>query len=172
MLFSEEGGKHIPIIPVGRMSTFRMLFSSREMRWKLSMWRSSYVQCVISTGHTRILPCYYIHNSLSSYRGVRITQVSIATGYGLDGPGSINGIANFFSSLQRPDSSSPYTMGDGGDFPGSKAAGAWIWPHTSISSADVKNGGAMPPLPQMYSWCGTLLTMHRGNFTFLPYRRS
>jgi hypothetical protein len=38
--------------------------------------------------------------------------------------------------------------------------------HSSPSSAEVKNGGAIPPLPHMFSWYKALLIKHRGNITF------
>jgi hypothetical protein len=36
------------------------------------------------------------------------------------------------------------------------------------SSAEVKNGGTIPPLPDTSSWHSTSLIKHRDNFTFLP----
>jgi hypothetical protein len=38
--------------------------------------------------------------------------------------------------------------------PGTKAAGAWSWPDTPPSSAVVKNGGFIHPLPHTSSWRG------------------
>jgi hypothetical protein len=38
--------------------------------------------------------------------------------------------------------------------------------HSSPSSAEVKNGGAIPPLPPMSSWHSAKLIKHRENFTF------
>jgi hypothetical protein len=38
--------------------------------------------------------------------------------------------------------------------------------HSPPCIAKVKNGGAIPPLPHMPSWHGTLLIRHRDNFTF------
>jgi hypothetical protein len=76
--------------------------------------------------------------------------VDIAIGYELDGLGSIPGSALFFYSPLRPDrylgppslSSNRYR----GSFVGVK------WPesdveHSPPSSAEAKNGGAIPPLP-------------------------
>jgi hypothetical protein len=58
-----------------------------------------------------------------------------------------------FSYSQRPDGSgahpATYPMGTGGSFPGSKAAGRED-DHSSLSSAEVKNGGAIPPLPHVF----------------------
>jgi hypothetical protein len=45
-----------------------------------------------------------MHRGEGNVRGKRpLEGVRIATGYGLDGPGSIPGIARLFSSLQLPD---------------------------------------------------------------------
>jgi hypothetical protein len=38
--------------------------------------------------------------------------------------------------------------------------------HSPPSSADVKNGGTIPPLPHMSSWYRASLIKHRDNFTF------
>jgi hypothetical protein len=38
--------------------------------------------------------------------------------------------------------------------------------HSPPSSAEVKNGGAIPPLPYMSSWHSAELIKHRDNFTF------
>jgi hypothetical protein len=54
-------------------------------------------------------------------------SVGIATGYRLDGPGSIPGRARSFSTAARPALGStppPHPVGTGGSFPGGKAAGA------------------------------------------------
>jgi hypothetical protein len=42
-----------------------------------------------------------------------------------------------------------YLMGTGDSFPGSKAAMAL---HSPPTSTEVKNGGAIPPLPHISSW--------------------
>jgi hypothetical protein len=42
--------------------------------------------------------------------------------------------------------------------------------HSPPSSAEVKKGGAIPPLPHMSSWHSTELIKHRNTFTFfLPF---
>jgi hypothetical protein len=48
------------------------------------------------------------------------------------------------------------------------------WPahevdHSSPSSAEVKNDGAIPLLPCMSSWHGAQLIKHKDSFTFIPY---
>jgi hypothetical protein len=39
--------------------------------------------------------------------------------------------------------------------------------HSPQSSSEVKNGEAIPPLPDVSSWCGAQLIKHRGIFTFM-----
>jgi hypothetical protein len=43
--------------------------------------------------------------------------------------------------------------------------------HSPPSDAEVKNGGAIPPLPHMFAWRGAKLITHRNNFIyiFLPF---
>jgi hypothetical protein len=73
----------------------------------------------------------------------------MATGYGQDGRGSILGKGKIFSP-QRPhrlwDPSSHLSNGYGGNFSRGEAN------HSPPSSAEVKNGGAISPLPLMSSW--------------------
>jgi hypothetical protein len=77
------------------------------------------------------------------------SSVDITTGYGLDGRGSIagKGKTSLLHSVQTDSGALPawYQMGNGGTFPGSEAD------HSPPSRAEVKNGGAIPPLPHMYS---------------------
>jgi hypothetical protein len=54
-------------------------------------------------------------------------------------------------SRPAPGPTQPHPMGAGGDFPGGKAAGREA-NHLPPTSAEVKNGGAIPPLPHMSSW--------------------
>jgi hypothetical protein len=76
--------------------------------------------------------------------------VGIATGYGLEFPGSIPGMANFFSSPEISDGPHvqwiPETISLGVKRPGHEAN------YSPPSSAEVKNSGAIPPLPHMSSW--------------------
>jgi hypothetical protein len=60
----------------------------------------------------------------------RNSSVGIATGYGLEGWGSVPGRGKIFSLLWGPPSS--YRMGSAGCLPWYKAAGAWSWPLASI----------------------------------------
>jgi hypothetical protein len=70
----------------------------------------------------------------------RDSSVGIAMGYGLDDRGSrvrFPAGAGNFSLHHRVQNGSgvhpaPYPMGTRGSFPGSKAAGSWSWPLTSI----------------------------------------
>jgi hypothetical protein len=78
----------------------------------------------------------------------------MATGYGLDRPGSIPFSARFslLHSVQTESEahSASYPMGTGGSSPGTKRQGREAG--HSPSSSEVKNGGAIPPLPHMSSW--------------------
>jgi hypothetical protein len=42
----------------------------------------------------------------------------------------------------------------------------FLFRHSPPSSAKVKNGGAIPPLPRMSSWHSSQLIKHRDNFIF------
>jgi hypothetical protein len=55
-------------------------------------------------------------------------------------------------------------MGTGAIFPGLKPPGREA--DHSPSSAEVKNSGAIPPLPHRFSCHSTSLINHRDNFTF------
>jgi hypothetical protein len=79
------------------------------------------------------------------------SSVGIATGYGLDGRGSIPGRARRFYQLHNvkigPGAHpASYLMGTGGSFPEVKRSGREA-DHPPPSSAEVKNGGAILPLP-------------------------
>jgi hypothetical protein len=84
----------------------------------------------------------------------RDSLVSIATGYGLDGPGSIPDIARFLFSPHCPERLRPTqpiqwvpgTISLGVKRPAIEAD------HSSPSSAEVENGGDIPPLPDISSW--------------------
>jgi hypothetical protein len=58
-------------------------------------------------------------------------------------------------SIQTDSGAQPASspMGTGGCFPGGKAAGREA-DHSPPFSAEVKNGGAIPPLPHVFSWRG------------------
>jgi hypothetical protein len=98
----------------------------------------------------------------------RDSSVGIALGDGLDDRGSgirFSAGAGKFSLHHRVHNGSgvhpaSYPTGNGGSFPGGKAAGAWSWPLVPRSMR-----GAIPPLPQyvFMVWC---LVKHRVNFTF------
>jgi hypothetical protein len=86
----------------------------------------------------------------------RDSSVGIATGYWLDGTGSIPGMARLFSTHSRPalgPTQPPIEWIPGAISPGVKRPGSEA-DHSSPSSAEVKNGGAIPPLPHMSSWHG------------------
>jgi hypothetical protein len=50
--------------------------------------------------------------------------------------------------------------------PGREAA------HLPPTNAEVKSGGAIPPLPYMSSWYNASLNKHRDNFAFTAYRQA
>jgi hypothetical protein len=82
---------------------------------------------------------------------IRDSSVGIGTGYGLDGPGWIPGRGKiFFFPLSRPDRlwGPSIFRASGVKRPEGNAD------HSSPSSTEVKNGGALPPLPHMSSWPG------------------
>jgi hypothetical protein len=57
-----------------------------------------------------------------------------------------------------------YPVGNRGSFPGGKVAGHEA-DHSPPSSAKVKNGGAIPPLPHTSSWRGAQLIKHMENIS-------
>jgi hypothetical protein len=79
--------------------------------------------------------------------------VDIAKDYRLDGPGSFPGRAKIFlfSVAFRPVHLASYPMGIGGSFLEVKRQGRKA-NYSPPSSAEVKNGGVIPPLPRMSSW--------------------
>jgi hypothetical protein len=98
------------------------------------------------------------------------SSVGIATGYGLDGPASIPGRGKIFlfSTTCRPalgPTQPPIQWAPGTLYPRIKRPGRKA-DHSPPSSAEVKNGGAIPPLPHMSSWHSVWLIKHRDNFTF------
>jgi hypothetical protein len=94
-------------------------------------------------------------------RETRNSSVSIVTGYGLDGRGSVSGRDKRFFSSQRVDRLwGPPIYWVPGPFPqGVKLT-------SPPSSAEVRNGGAVSPLPHKSSWPVAWLFKHWDNFTF------
>jgi hypothetical protein len=91
------------------------------------------------------------------------------TGYGLDGLVLLPAW-HYFSllhSILTESGAHPvsYSVDTGGDFPRSKAAGV-LGRRSPPSSAEVKSGGAIAPLPHMSSWHNSQLIKHR-NLTFI-----
>jgi hypothetical protein len=92
----------------------------------------------------------------SSIRCYQFTKgAGIVMGYGLDGPGSIPGCARFFSSQQRPDGfwgpTSLLSDGYGGIFSQGLSGRDGEADHSPTYTAEVKKGGAIPPLSHMSS---------------------
>jgi hypothetical protein len=87
----------------------------------------------------------YEKNRLHCVERSQDSPVSIATVYMLDGPVSIPGMARSFSSPQRsnrpPMQWVTETISPGVNRPGREAD------HSPPSSAEVNNGGAIPPFP-------------------------
>jgi hypothetical protein len=80
----------------------------------------------------------------------RDSSVCIATGWtaGVRFPAGARDFSILHSSGAHPAS---YAMGTGDDFPWVKRPGREA-DHSPPSSAEVKNGGAIPPLSHMPSW--------------------
>jgi hypothetical protein len=77
---------------------------------------------------------------------------------------------SFHRSVQTGSGADPAScpMGTVGSFPGVKRQGREAV-HSPPSSAEVKNGGAVPPLPRMPSWYSAKLNKHGDNFTFIMW---
>jgi hypothetical protein len=77
-------------------------------------------------------------------------------GYGLDGPGSIPGSERCFSSPRRPDRLRGPPKPANQWVPGALSLGVKgperEADHSPLSGAEVKKGGAIPPLPHTSSW--------------------
>jgi hypothetical protein len=82
-------------------------------------------------------------------------SVGIATGYGLDDLGFISVSVRFFPSPQFPyRHSGPHSLLYNGYrelYPREKGPGHEV-DHTPIQTGEVKKDGAIPPLPNMFSW--------------------
>jgi hypothetical protein len=92
------------------------------------------------------------HTSSTKQLGSRDSSVGIAMSYWLDGRGSIPSRGK---SVQTDSGAHPasYPKGILGSSPRGKAAGGEA-DHSPPSSAEVMNGGAIPPLHNMSSWRG------------------
>jgi hypothetical protein len=99
--------------------------------------------------------------------------VGIATGYGLDGRVSTPGRGTIFLSIMCGPALGPikppiqWVRRGGGASQGLKRQGREA-DHSAPCSAEVKNGGVIPSLPQIPSWRGAELIKDRDNFLFLP----
>jgi hypothetical protein len=101
------------------------------------------------------------------------TPVGLATGYRLDGRGLIPGRGKIFlfSTVSRPARRSTQppiqwvlaALSLGVKQPGCKTC------HSPPSSAEAKNGTAIPPIPHMSSWYSAWLITQSDNFTFYLY---
>jgi hypothetical protein len=121
--------------------------------------KSRYLPIIFSLGLHHLLHIMYetrgIHRKMY-YRFCRDSSVGIATDCGLYGRGSIRGRRNIFfsSTVSRPalGPTSLFSTGYRGRFPGGVKWPGHETDHLPPSNAEVKNGGAIPPLPHMSSW--------------------
>jgi hypothetical protein len=105
-----------------------------------------------------------INNNNNNNRSREIS-VGMATGYGLDGLGSIPGSARFFFSPQLPDRlwgppSLLYNEYRGPLSPGVKRRRREA-DHSPPSNAEAKNGGAIPPLPNTFRILAIVAVIYR-----------
>jgi hypothetical protein len=96
----------------------------------------------------------------------------MATGYGLDGRGSIPGRSKNFSLLNSVHTGSgvtqpPIQWASSGLSLREKRPGCVV-DHSPPTCAEVKKGGAVPPFPRTPSWRSAPLITQRGNF-ILPF---
>jgi hypothetical protein len=106
------------------------------------------------------MPTYSVKISkgLDNFKKIRDSSVRIATGYELERCGSIPGSGNIFliSTMSRPalgPTLPPIQWVAGALSPKIKRLGREA-DYSPSSSAEVKNGGAIPPLPYVFmSWC-------------------
>jgi hypothetical protein len=125
-----------------------------------------YVDCFMSL-------YYDVDYLITLYTLVR--SVGIATGYMVEGLGSIHGRCKIFlSALQRPHGlCGPYNLQPNG-YRGLFSLGVKR-PRNEAEllppfSTEVKNGGAIPPLPNMSGWNSAQLIKHRDNYTYTIVR--
>jgi hypothetical protein len=81
----------------------------------------------------------------------RDSSVGVVTGYGLDGTGSIPGVAKICSSPTLWSTQPPVHWVAGALSPGVKRLGH-VGDHSPASSAELSNGGSIPPLPHLSLW--------------------
>jgi hypothetical protein len=110
---------------------------------------------------------YYTADVLRFFFCYLLSSVGIVTGYRLDDMDSIPAMARFFfSAASRPTLRPTHPL-------------QWLqrlislgvkWPghetdHSPPTTAEEKNGRAIPPLPHMSSWHSAYLIKHRNNCT-------
>jgi hypothetical protein len=106
--------------------------------------------------HSLPLCFFKIHfNLLLSALKNRDRSVGMAKGYGLDGRGSMLGQGKIFlfNIASRPalwPTQPPIQLVPGAFPPGIKRLG--LEEHSPLSIAEIKNGGAIPPLPHISPW--------------------
>jgi hypothetical protein len=92
----------------------------------------------------------HVYRTFPGVSEIGDSVVCIATGCGMDGRGSNLGRGkSFVHNVQTGSGAHPASYQMGIKRPGREAD------HSPPSSAEVKNGGALPPLPHMSSWHST-----------------
>jgi hypothetical protein len=124
---------------------------------KCALWGAPVLESVLrpflgGRVHERQIGHMWKHKKLSIHFRTR-------TGYRLDDRGSIPVRGKrYFSTPQRPDRALGPTQPLIQRVPGALSPGVKRLrreaDHSPPSSAEVKNGGAIPPLPYMSLWCG------------------
>jgi hypothetical protein len=123
------------------------------LTYSFSLALSCCLSCCVSSNDTKV--SIFIIVTAWEYCRSQDSSVSIVMGYGLDGPGSIPGSERLFSTPQHPDrfwgplsllSNGHQGVSLGRKWPGREAE------DSPPSSAEVKKGGAIPPLLHMSSW--------------------
>jgi hypothetical protein len=118
--------------------------------------------------------------SISIFNRRWSSSVGIATGYELEGRGTIPYVGQSFSLLRSGQIGSgahavSCPKGTGRSFPGVKRLDNEA-DHSATSRAEVKNGGAIPPLSQICSWPSAELINQRDNnnkkFSFVSEYRT
>lgn len=109
--------------------------------------------------HIKNISIFYLHTCVNQDSSVRVM------GYGLSGRGTIPSRDKRFFLYCTASRLALKPMRTGVSFPRGKVAVAGSWPLT-LSSAEVKNGGALPALPHTLSWCGTASPFFNLLFTY------
>jgi hypothetical protein len=135
------------------------------MDLRISLYFSIYHYATIGEAYMcHLFQC--IISAKGIYR-VRDSSVGIATGYGLDGPGTESRWDRNFSHKSRPALGPPRLLYNGYRvFLGDEAAGSWCWPPTPFS-AEVKKEYSYTSIPSGLS--GVLRDTFTNGIYIIPY---